>query len=228
MGPDHHPGSSFFMGSGLRCLQKDCTVFPQRGVATVSPASRSWCNRNWNPERQPTLDWNDRGRGSPVGPVRFQTQGEKSAATPVPGAETTPAPNSAAENVRGASALHRARRSHRRRPGWNRAHRRLLAHACCCVPVARPPCGQPATHSGLWFQSLFGKALGKRGTGLGVPRLRGPLVEGRTNRANAELQTGVFKLALSRSNSDQPRQVNHRDAMNTEKTKPSGRPVFGH
>ena len=39
-------------------------------------------------------------------------------------------------------------------------------------------------------ESMFEKPLEPRGTGFGVPRLRGPLVERRTNRVNAELKTG--------------------------------------
>ena len=65
--------------------------------------------------------------------------------------------------------------------------------------AGRPPRDQPATNSGVWFQSPFAKPLGMRGTGLGVPRFRGPLVESRPTRVNAELQTGIFNQALSPS-----------------------------
>ena len=48
------------------------------------------------------------------------------------------------------------------------------------------------------IKSVFEKSLAPRGSGLGVPRLRGPLAGRRPNRVNAELQTRVFKQAPTR------------------------------
>ena len=58
---------------------------------------------------------------------------------------------------------------------------------------------RPISPDGLvTTQSLFEKSLEPRGIGFGVPRLRGPLVERRTNRVNAELQTRFFNPAHGR------------------------------
>lgn len=63
-------------------------------------------------------------------------------------------------------------------------------------PTVRLSVAQNATARGA-AKSRLEESIEPRGTGLGVPRLRGPLAAPRRNRVNVELQTGVINQALS-------------------------------